>query len=117
MIGIHGVLVCPDDAVSVLTGSKAVNGNFVDNGGDRGNNICYFDHCFVPVSADDNTVEFKAVVTYCHSDNPYELGFDDDFHYVMKNTENGWRVDRFDVLYIDGPKELWSQIKVSAFFL
>ncbi|MGN0604849.1 MAG: hypothetical protein ACI4I2_12820 [Oscillospiraceae bacterium] len=73
------------------------NGNFVDNGGDRGSNICYFDHCFVPVSSDDNTVEFKAVVTYCHSDNPYEVSFDDDFHYVMKNTENGWRVDSFDV--------------------
>lgn len=73
------------------------NGNYVDNGGDRGSNICYFDHCFIPVSADENTVEFKAVVTYCHSDNPYEVSFDDNFHYVMKNTENGWRVDRFDV--------------------
>lgn len=73
------------------------NGNFVDNGGDRGSNIFYFDHCFIPVSADEKTVEFKAVVTYCHSDNPYELGFDDDFHYVMKNTDNGWRVDKFDV--------------------
>lgn len=73
------------------------NGEFIPLDGARGSNITYFDHCFIPVSADENTVEFKAVVTYCHSDNPYELGFEDDFHYVMKNTENGWRVDRFDL--------------------
>lgn len=73
------------------------NGEFLQSDGARGSNICYFDHCFIPVSSDENTVEFKAVVTYCHSDNPYDISFDDDFHYVMKNTEDGWRVDRFDV--------------------
>ncbi|MGN1136572.1 MAG: hypothetical protein ACI4SF_10175 [Oscillospiraceae bacterium] len=73
------------------------NGEFIPLDGAKGSNITYFDHCFIPVSADENTVEFKAVVTYCHFDNPYAVSFDDDFHYVMKNTENGWRVDRFDV--------------------
>ncbi|MGN1089796.1 MAG: hypothetical protein ACI4Q6_05290 [Huintestinicola sp.] len=73
------------------------NGDFIVCDGDRGSNISYFDHCFIPVSADENTVEFKAVVTYCHFDDPYDVSFKDDFHYVMKNTENGWRVERFDL--------------------
>lgn len=73
------------------------SGNFVSIGGDRGSNISYYDHCFLPVSADENIVEFKAVVIYCHSDGPYEVSFEDECRYVMKNTENGWRVDRFDV--------------------
>lgn len=72
------------------------NGN-LQSVGDRGSNIMYHDHCFVPVSADENKVEFKAVVIFAHIDNPYNLSFDDDFHYVMLNTENGWRVDRFDL--------------------
>ena len=72
------------------------NGN-LQSVGDRGSNIMYHDHYFVPVSADENKVEFKAVVIFAHIDNPYNLGFDDDFYYVMLNTENGWRVDRFDV--------------------
>lgn len=73
------------------------NGNLMNLDGARGANITYFDHCFFPISADENRVEFKAVVTYCHSDNPYEVSFEDDFRYVMVNTENGWRVERFDV--------------------
>ncbi len=73
------------------------NGNLMNLDGARGANITYFDHCFFPISADENRVEFKAVVTYCHSDNPYEVSFEDDFRYVMLNTENGWRVDRFDL--------------------
>ncbi|MBQ8786525.1 MAG: hypothetical protein IJZ61_02705 [Oscillospiraceae bacterium] len=73
------------------------NGNLMNLDGARGSHIDYFDHCFFPISADENRVEFKAVVTYCHSDNPYEVSFEDDFRYVMVNTENGWRVDRFDV--------------------
>lgn len=72
------------------------NGNLQSVGG-RGSNIMYHDHYFVPVSADENKVEFKAVVIFAHSDNPYNIGFDDDYHYVMLNTENGWRVDRFDL--------------------
>lgn len=73
------------------------NGEFIPMDGARGGDIFYFDHCFFPVSADDSTVEFKAVVTYAHSDWPYVVSFDDDFHYVMKNTGDGWRVDRFDL--------------------
>lgn len=73
------------------------DGEFILGGGGRGTNIFYFDHCFIPVSSDENTVEFKAVVTRAHSDCPYAVGFDDDYHYVMKNTEDGWRVDRFDL--------------------
>ncbi len=63
----------------------------------RGTDIFYFDHCFIPVSSDDSTVEFKAVVISCHPDSPYDVSFNDDHHYVMKNTEDGWRVDRFDL--------------------
>ena len=73
------------------------NGQFIIYDADKGANINYFDHCFFPISADENRVEFKAVVTYCHNDNPYEVSFEDDFRYVMVNTENGWRVDRFDL--------------------
>ena len=63
----------------------------------RGTDIFYFDHCSIPVSSDDSTVEFKAVVISCHPDSPYDVSFNDDHHYVMKNTEDGWRVDRFDL--------------------
>lgn len=66
----------------------------IDSG--RGGNINYFDHCFLPVSSDDEQVTFKAVVTYCHSDNPYEVWFEEK-DYRMVNTENGWRVDKFTV--------------------
>lgn len=73
------------------------DGEFLLEDAGRGTDIFYFDHCFIPVSSDDSTVEFKAVVTSAHSDCPYAVGFDDDYHYVMKNTEDGWRVDRFDL--------------------
>lgn len=73
------------------------DGEFLNQDGGRGSYLTYFDHCFMPVSADENTIEFKAVVTYAHGDCPYGVSFDDDFHYVMKNTEDGWRVDRFDL--------------------
>lgn len=73
------------------------DGEFILGGGGRGTDLLYFDHCFIPVSSDENTVEFKAVVISCHPDSPYDVSFNDDYHYVMKNTENGWRVDRFDL--------------------
>ena len=65
-------------------------------GGGRGSNILYCGHCFFPVSSDDEQVTFKATVIYCHSDNPYAVGFE-DINYHMVNTENGWRVDHFDL--------------------
>lgn len=50
----------------------------------------------LPVSSDENEVSFKAIVTYCHSDNPYEINFDEkDYH--MVNTEDGWRFDKFSL--------------------
>lgn len=73
------------------------DGEFLLEDGARGTDIFYFDHCFIPVSSDENTVEFKAVVISCHPDSPYDVSFNDDYHYVMKNTEDGWRVDRFDL--------------------
>lgn len=73
------------------------DGEFLLGGGGRGTDIFYFDHCFIPVSSDENTVEFKAVVISCHPDSPYDVSFNDDYHYIMKNTEDGWRVDRFDL--------------------
>lgn len=73
------------------------DGEFILEGAGRGTDLLYFDHCFIPVSSDENTVEFKAVVISCHPDSPYDVSFNDDYHYVMKNTENGWRVDRFDL--------------------
>lgn len=73
------------------------DGEFILEGGGRGTDLLYFDHCFIPVSSDENTVEFKAVVISCHPDSPYDVSFNDDYHYVMKNTEDGWRVDRFDL--------------------
>lgn len=72
------------------------NGNLISQDGGRGSNIFYYDHCFFPVSSDDEQVTFKATVIYCHSDNPYLVGFE-DINYHMINTENGWRVDRFDL--------------------
>ncbi|MDE7303867.1 MAG: hypothetical protein K2N60_11175 [Oscillospiraceae bacterium] len=66
------------------------------SGGGRGSNIFYCGHCFFPVSSDDEQVTFKATVIYCHSDNPYAVGFDEK-NYHMVNTENGWRVDHFDL--------------------
>lgn len=72
------------------------DGNFQNTGGERGGDISYHSHCFIPVSADENKVEFKAVATYAHPDNPYKVRFVDK-HFVMLRTENGWRVDRFDI--------------------
>lgn len=73
-------------------------GELINIDGGRGGNITYFDHCFFPVSSDDEQVTFKAVITYCHGDNPYEVWFEEDgFDYRMVNTENGWRVDKFTI--------------------
>ncbi|MBD5144425.1 MAG: hypothetical protein HDT21_00665 [Ruminococcus sp.] len=72
------------------------NGNLVSHDGGRGSNIFYYGHCFFPVSSDDEQVTFKATVIYCHSDNPYAVGFE-EINYHMVNTENGWRVDNFDL--------------------
>lgn len=72
------------------------NGNLVSHDGGRGSNIFYYGHCFFPVSSDDEQVTFKATVIYCHSDNPYAVGFE-EINYHMVNAENGWRVDHFDL--------------------
>lgn len=72
------------------------NGNLQAGGGGRGSNLLYCGHCFLPVSADENEVAFKAVVILAHCDDPYEVGFEEiDYH--MVNTENGWRVDKFSI--------------------
>ncbi len=71
------------------------NGNLIAVDGGRGGNIFYVDHCFFPVSSDDEQVTFKAVVTLCHSDNPYDVSFEEK-NYRMVNTEDGWRVDLFE---------------------
>lgn len=72
------------------------NGGLRESLGGRGADISYFGHCFLPVSSDDEQVTFKAFVTHCHSDNPYEIWFEEK-DYRMVNTENGWRVDKFTV--------------------
>lgn len=73
------------------------NGNLVSYyGGGRGSNILYCGHCFLPVSADEYQVSFKAVVIYAHIDNPYEVWFDET-EYHMVNTKDGWRVFQFDL--------------------
>lgn len=72
------------------------NGSLRESLGGRGIDMSYYGHCFFPGSSDDEQVTFKAVVTYCHSDNPYEIWFEEkDYH--MVNTENGWRVDKFSI--------------------
>lgn len=64
-------------------------------GGGRGSDITYEGHCFLPVSADEDQVSFKAAVIHAHGDNPYEVWFDER-EYHMVNTENGWRVFEFE---------------------
>lgn len=71
------------------------NGNLIAADSGRGGDISYVDHCFFPVSSDDEQVTFKATVVHCHSDNPYEIWFDER-NYHMVNTEDGWRVDLFE---------------------
>lgn len=71
------------------------NGNLIAADSGRGSDIFYVDHCFFPVSSDDEQVTFKAVVTLCHSDNPYDVSFEEK-NYHMVNTEDGWRVDLFE---------------------
>lgn len=81
-----------------LAGSRYIdeNGSLRESIGGRGIDISYYGHCFLPVSSDDEQVTFKAVVTHCHSDNPYEIWFEEK-DYRMVNTENGWRVDKFTI--------------------
>lgn len=64
-------------------------------GGGRGSALTYQGHCFLPVSADEDQISFKAVVIHAHSDNPYEVWFEET-EYHMVNTENGWRVFEFE---------------------
>lgn len=72
------------------------NGEFIIQNSTRGMDMSYFGHCFLPVFSDENEVSFKAIVTYCHSDNPYEINFDEkDYH--MVSTEDGWKVDKFSL--------------------
>ncbi len=72
------------------------DGNLIAANGGRGSDISYFDHCFFPISSDEEQVTFKAVVVHCHGDNPYEVWFEEK-NYHMVNTENGWRVDLFEI--------------------
>ncbi len=73
------------------------NGNLAAyNGGGRGSDITYEGHCFLPVSADEYQVSFKAVVIHAHSDVPYKVWFDET-EYHMVNTKDGWRVFQFDL--------------------
>ncbi len=72
------------------------NGNLrnIDRG--RESDISYCDHCFLPVYSDENEVLFQNIVTHAHEDNPYFIWFE-TLNYRMVKTENGWRVDRFDL--------------------
>lgn len=90
--------VFTEDYVWSLAGSRYIdeNGSLRESLGGRGIDISYYGHCFFPVSSDDEQVTFKAVVTHCHSDNPYEIWFEEK-DYRMVNTENGWRVDKFTI--------------------
>lgn len=72
------------------------DGELIAGGFGRGSDISYFDHCFFPISSDEEQVTFKAVVVHCHGDSPYNVWFDEK-NYHMVNTENGWRVDLFEV--------------------
>lgn len=73
------------------------NGNLVSyNGGGRGTDITYEGHCFLPVSADEDQVSFKAVIIHAHGDVPYKVWFDET-EYHMVNTKDGWRVFQFDL--------------------
>ncbi len=72
------------------------DGNLIAANGGRGSDISYFDHCFFPISSDEEQVTFKAVVVHCHGDNPYEVWFEEK-NYHMVNTKNGWRVDLFEI--------------------
>lgn len=63
-------------------------------GGGRGSDITYEGHCFLPVSADEDQITFKAVVIHAHSDVPYKVWFE-ELEYHMVNTEDGWRVFDF----------------------
>lgn len=74
------------------------NGNLQAADGGKGGNIFYCGHCFFPVSSDEDQVSFKAVIVYSHTDNPYEIWFDErDYH--MVNTKDGWRVFEFEPWY------------------
>jgi len=90
--------VFTEDFVRQLSQGRYIdeNGELIAANGGRGGDISYFDRCFFPVSSDDEQVTFKAVVVHCHGDNPYEIWFDEK-NYRMINTENGWRVDLFEV--------------------
>lgn len=91
--------VFTEEYVKMLARERYIDddGNLVPyNGGGRGSDITYYDHCFLPVLADEYQVTFKATVIHCHSDNPYEIWFDEkDYH--MVNTADGWRVFEFEV--------------------
>lgn len=71
-------------------------GNLQAGGFGRGSDITYEGHCFLPVSDDDDQVAFKAVVIHAHTDNPYEVWFE-EIKYNMVNTKDGWRVFQFDL--------------------
>lgn len=73
------------------------NGKLISfNGGGRGTDITYKGHCFLPVSADEDQVSFKAVIIHAHGDVPYKVWFDET-EYHMVNTKDGWRVFQFDL--------------------
>ncbi|MCM1328710.1 MAG: hypothetical protein NC253_04640 [Ruminococcus sp.] len=72
------------------------NGELMPCGGDRGSDISYQGHCFMPVLADEYQITFKAVVIHAHEDNPYDVTFEET-EYQMVNTKDGWRVFRFEL--------------------
>lgn len=81
---------------------RLAQGIYIDENGElmaydagKGSDISYMGHCFLPVSADEYQVTFKAVVIHAHGDNPYEIWFDER-EYQMVNTKDGWRVFRFE---------------------
>lgn len=72
------------------------NGNIRNIDGGRESDISYCDHCFLPVYSDENEVLFQNIVTHAHEDNPYFIWFE-TLNYRMTKTNDGWRVDRFDL--------------------
>ncbi|MCM1023211.1 MAG: hypothetical protein NC395_04045 [Prevotella sp.] len=98
-----------DDFIGLFTNvfteeyaKRLAQGRYIDENGEltacdagKGSNIFYRGHCFFPASADENQVTFNATVIYCHSDNPYEIRFEET-EYQMVNTKDGWRVFRFE---------------------
>ncbi|MCH5347945.1 MAG: hypothetical protein J1E40_01355 [Oscillospiraceae bacterium] len=72
------------------------NGNLQERYGDRGGDISYQGHCFVPLYSDNNEVLFKNIVIHGHEDYPYFIWFE-EYNYHMVKTDDGWRFDIFQI--------------------